>query len=97
MSSRLFRVLVFAVGLASYELGYTYGYYGNRGQTIIYINQPLGGYYNNYYPYNYPNYNPYYSPYYDPYYYYPRYRCLVVPRCYPSGSCNYQNQECGYY
>ncbi|CDZ78659.1 hypothetical protein BN59_02971 [Legionella massiliensis] len=96
MSLKLWPMLTLILGLASYNL--CYSYYVNGGNTVIIVNQPAG-YYNGYPPYNYPYYNSYYPPNYGygPYYYFPRYRCAVVPRCYPSGSCNYQNQECGYY
>lgn len=97
MRTKLGSMLFLVVATVSCNLGYTYGYYDPGSSTIIYINRPVGGYYNSYYPYNLPAYSPYYSPAYNPYYYYPRYRCAVVPRCYPSGSCNYQNQECGFY
>ncbi len=86
--------LFLGMGIASTSLCYSYGYHHRYwgGQKVIIINPNNPGYYNGYYN----GYNPYYAP--NPqYYYYPRYRCIVVPRCYSSGSCNYQNQECGYF
>jgi hypothetical protein len=83
---------VLALGLVSCTPCYGHGHHGGWGRNVIIISPSTpyyGGYYNNY--------NPYVNPNYSPYYYYPQYRCVVVPRCYPSGSCNYQNQECGYY
>ncbi|KTD17305.1 hypothetical protein [Legionella jordanis] len=102
MEYKLWRLPILILGLVVSTFSYAHGYQRYWGGNVIIINTPpFGGYYNNYNPYynsyNYPYYNPYYNPTYNPYYYYPRYRCLTVPRCYPSGSCNYQNQECGYY
>lgn len=86
MKYRLWCTLVLVFGLISWDLSYGARYHrhqGNWGQNVIIVNPaiPFGGYYNDY----------------TPYYYYPQYRCVVVPRCYPSGDCNYQNQECSYY
>ncbi|KTC68375.1 hypothetical protein Lbir_2977 [Legionella birminghamensis] len=89
MRCRMGCIMTLFLSLASTSLCYGYGYNRQWGTQVIIVNPNTvpNQYYNSY---------PYY-PSYPQYYYYPRYRCIVVPRCYPSGSCNYQNQECGYF
>jgi hypothetical protein len=90
MDRKLWQTLLLILGILGTGFSYGYGFHGGGfhrnwgwgGTTNVIIGSP---YYNDY------------NSYYNPYVYYPQYRCMQVPQCYPSGSCNYQTQQCGYW